>query len=380
NATVSNVRTGAITSEGARVDGISADNVSIVSRGNVTNVETANLRVGAVDAAGAKVGSLNIAGVRLSVYEGGRIEGTSGDINAGTVTLAQTKEFAGGRVDDLKLARPRFVVEPRGSYRVSADLSLGGGVLGQINLGSARAGLVATNNEIQLNNFDANLLGGRATGNATLSTARRGASRVATEFSNLDVGNLVATWAARPVLITGKATGTANLSFPGTNIGAASGMARVELQGETGDDATARTPVTGEVALRADRGLFEIERAALRTPASELTATGRFSVERDESDLRLNLASNDAAELQRVLFGTGLFSDLEEELDRDRIELAGKVAFNGSVRGRLKEPVVEGHATLDSLIMNGRELGSLAANISTTPDELKITDGSLAER
>jgi translocation and assembly module TamB len=380
NASIANLQAGAIISAATHVDGLAANNISIVSRDNVTNVETASLRVGGVQASGAKVGSLNIAGVRLAIYKGGKIEGTSGDINAGTVALAQTKAFAGGHVDDVRLVHPAFVVEPSSRYRVSADLSLGGGVLGQINLGSARAALVATNSEIQLNNFDAGIMGGRATGNATLSTARGGASRVATEFNNLDIGSLIATLTAHPILITGKATGTANLAFPGTDLSAASGTAHVTLNAATGNEATGRTPLNGEVALRADRGVFEIERANLKTDASELNATGQFSVARDESNLQLNLASSDATELQRVLFSTGLFGDLEEQLNNKKIELAGKVAFNGTVRGRLKEPSIEGRASLDSLTVNGSDLGALAANISTTPDELRITNGQLTER
>ena len=379
-AAVASVRTGTITASGTRVDGLSANNLSIVARDHVTNIETDNLRVGGVVASGAKVGSLNIAGVRLAIYESSRYEATSGDINAGTVTLPASKDFAGGRVDSVRLNRPVFVVEASGRYRLSGDLSLGGGVLGQINLGSARAALVATNSEIQLNNFDANILGGHAKGNATVSTLPRGASRVGAEFSNLDIGNLIATFTARPILITGKATGTTNLAFPGTNLGAASGTARIELTAETGNDASGRTPINGEVALRAKNGLFEIESANLRTPASELNASGQFSIERNESNLKLDLASSDAAELQRVLFSTGLFYDLEDRLEKSKLELAGKVAFNGTLRGRLKEPSVEGRASLDSLLMNGRDLGSLAANISTTPDAVQITNGQLAER
>lgn len=380
-ATIGGVQTGAILSSTARVDGLSTTGVEIVSRGGVTNVATNALRIGGVQASGAKVGSLNIAGVRLSIYDSGRIQGTSGDINAGTVSIAQSKEFAGGRVDNVRLARPAFVVEPSGRYRVSADLSLGGGVLGQINLGSARAALVATNSEIQLNNFDANVLGGRALGNATISTAKRGRSSVRTEFSNLDIGSLVATLTTRPILITGQATGTANLSFPGTNLGAASGTARVEINAATGDDASGRTPVNGEVTLKADQGVFDIERANLRTPMSELNASGRFSIDRDESNLQVNLASTDAAELQRVLFSTGLFYELEDRLEKSKVELAGKVAFNGTLRGRLRDPSIEGRASLDSLLLNGRDLGSLAADLSTTTSGLlQITKGRLTER
>ena len=66
------------------------------------------------------------------------MEGSTADINAGTVKLAD------GQVENVKLAKPVFVVEPSGRYRASADLSIGGGVLGQMNMGQARAQLVAT--------------------------------------------------------------------------------------------------------------------------------------------------------------------------------------------------------------------------------------------
>ena len=379
-ASIAGLQTGPIISPTARIDSLATGNVEIVARNGVTNIETGSLRVGAVAASGARVGSLNIAGVRLSVYEGGRIEGRSGDINAGTVTVAASRGFAGGRVDNLRLGRPVFVVEPRGSYRVSADLSLGGGVLGQINLGAARAQLVATSSQIQLNNFDANILGGRAAGDATVSTARGGTSRVAAEFSNLDIGSLVATLAGRAVPVTGRATGTANLSFPGTNVGAASGTARLDLSAETGDDATGRTPVNGQIELRADRGLFQVERATLTTPSTQLTATGQFSLERDESNLQVNLASEDAAELQRMLFSTGLFYELEDRLEKAKVELAGRFSFDGTVSGRLKDPGVDGRASLASLIVNGRDLGSLEAGLVKTPTELAINDGRLTER
>ena len=75
-------------------------------------------------AAGAEIGNLNIAGVRLSVRNR-RIEGSTADIDAGTV------KFADGQAENVKLTKPVFVVEPSGSYRATADLSIGGGVLGR---------------------------------------------------------------------------------------------------------------------------------------------------------------------------------------------------------------------------------------------------------
>ena len=104
------------------------------------------VQVGAINASGAQTGSINIAGVRLAIRNG-RVQGTTNDINAGTVKLEN------GQVENVKLARPAFTLEPSGRYRASADLSLGGGVLGEMKLGPARAAVVASSDRIELNRF-----------------------------------------------------------------------------------------------------------------------------------------------------------------------------------------------------------------------------------
>ena len=371
-ATVANAQAGTLTASGARVNGAMASGIDVVDRDGTTSVTVDQVRVDGINAAGARIGSLNVAGVRLAVRDG-RIQGSSGDINVGTVA------FDNGRAENVRLARPVFRVEPQGSYRASADLSVGGGVLGQLRMGAARAAVVATSTQIQLNNLTAEVFNGRATGSATISTTRRGASRVTVDFSNLDVGGLIAATSGRAVPVSGSATGTVDLSFPGMDFTAATGNLRASLTGETGDDATGRTPLTGEVALRAERGLFSIERGLLRAGASELTASGQFSVEGD-SNLQLNLASADAAELQNVVLASGFIPDLEEQLSSVGLGLAGRLTFNGSVRGPLTEPSIDGRAALDSVRLQGRDLGSLAANINATPTEVRVTDGRLTER
>ncbi|OLE51375.1 MAG: hypothetical protein AUG51_23015 [Acidobacteria bacterium 13_1_20CM_3_53_8] len=371
---------GTITASGARVNGLTANGIDFTSHeGGATDVTVDSLRVGSVNAGGAQTGSLNIAGVRLAILNG-RVEGSSGDVNAGTVTVAKTQDFAGGQVENVRLAHPVFVVEPSGRYRASADLSLGGGVLGQVNLGAARAALVATNNQIQLQNFTADVMGGRAAGNATVSTARGGASQVAANFSDLDIGKLLSLTSGRVVPVAGKATGEVNLSFPGTNLQAASGTVRADFNAETGDETSGRTPLNGTVALRATRGLFEIEQANLKTASSELTATGQFSFTSDQSNLQVNLNSSDASDLRNIIVSSGLLPDISDQLDAYNIELGGHLAFNGTLRGKLTEPSVDGRFTLDSLSINGHDMGALSAIMNSTPDVFRITDGQLAER
>ncbi len=372
-ATIASVKAGEITASGARVQGVTANNVDLVDRGGVTNVTVKDVQVGATTASGAEIGNLNIAGVRLSVRNR-RIEGSTADIDAGTVKLPDD-----GRAENVKLARPVFVVEPSGSYRASADLSIGGGVLGKMELGQARASVVATNREIQLNNFSAEAFNGRASGNARIALAKNGTSQVAAEFNNVDVAGPLAAIAGTAVPLTGRATGRVDLTFPGTEVKLASGTLTTRLSAETGQTSADRIPITGEVTVRANQGLFDIQAMNLQTPATRLNATGRFSFEGD-SNLTVDLASSDAAELQTVLISSGLLPSIEDEMDNLKLGIAGQLAFNGNIRGRLESPDVNGRFSLGSVLVQGVELGSLTASITMNTQEIRIPDGRLVER
>jgi autotransporter translocation and assembly factor TamB len=379
--TVDSARAAQVSAEGTNISGAQVSGVEAeIAADSSARVGVARVHIGGVQNAQVRTGSLNIAGVRLAITPAGRVEGTSGDINAGTVAFTTGRGEAGqGRAENVRLASPRFVLEPGGRYRASADLSLGGGVLGEMRLGAARAAVVASNDRIQLNDFNAEVFNGRATGDATISTARRGTSNVRAGFENVDVGGLVAALTGRVVPLTGGATGSVNLSFPGTDFRAATGRLEADFNGATGRDESARTPLTGRVAVNADRGVFQIERADLRTGATELTAAGRFSFE-GGSDLAVKLNSADAAELQRVVLATGLLPDIEERARDMGVELAGRMTFDGRVTGDLDNPLVNGRFELGSLNLRGRDLGALAADIRSDAEATRIENGRLTER
>src|SRR5256884_264610 len=184
SASIASAKAGKIEAEKTTVSGVTAKAIDIKSNEGITNVTVKEVQLGEANAFGAKTGSINIAGVRLAIRER-RVEGSTNDIDAGTVTLEN------GRVENVKLARPVFTVEPSGRYRASADLSLGGGVLAQMKLGPAHASLVASGDQIQVNNFVAEALEGRATGNATIALTKKGASHVGADFNNFDLGGLI---------------------------------------------------------------------------------------------------------------------------------------------------------------------------------------------
>src|SRR6185503_16731671 len=369
-ATIASAKAGKIEAAKATVNGATAKAIDINSRDGVTNVTVKELQVGAVNASGAQTGSINIAGVRLTVRDG-RVQGTTNDINAGTVTLED------GRVENVKLARPAFTLEPSGRYRASADLSLGGGVVGQMQLGPARAAVVITSDQLQVNNFVAEALNGRASGNATIALTKSGTSRVNTDFQNFDLSGAIVLISGRVVPLSSRATGKAYLTFTGTDFSNATGSINAQLKGEP--SATDLAPLSGDLAVTAVRGLFQIQRANLQTSATTLKASGRFSIDQPVSNLQIDVASADAAELQRLLITSGALSEVEEQFRTYNIDLGGKLNFNGTLSGALKDPMISGRAELGSLIMSGRDLGSLTANIASTATETRVDNGRLVQ-
>src|SRR5256714_15607244 len=187
-ATLGGARAGTIVASGATVNGVQASQLdATINPDSSASVTVERVSVGGLNAAGARAGSLNIAGVRLAVSPGGHVEGTTNDINAGTVAFTVPPATKGGkaqqgRAENGRLARPRFTLEPGGRYRARAALSLGGGVLGSMNLGRARAAVIATNDQIQLSDFVADIFNGHAQGSATIATNPRAQSVVPAKF------------------------------------------------------------------------------------------------------------------------------------------------------------------------------------------------------
>jgi len=370
-AKVANAKVGKIEATNATFNGVNIQDIEANNRNGVIVITLKEAQVGDIRTLGAQTGSINIAGVRIT-FRKGRLEGSSNDIKVGTATLEN------GRVEDVKLAKPVVIIEPSGRYRASADLSLGGGVLGEMPLGPAHASLVATGDQVQLNNFVLDALDGRATGNATIARTKNAASHVAADFTNFDLSGLLTALTGRVIPVASRATGKADVAFTGTDFGTATGNINAQLNGQPQNAGSTLTPVSGQLALNADRGLFQIQKASLQTTASTLNATGQFSFEHD-SNLRVDLTSTDAAELQRVLVTSGAFPSLYEEFDTYSIELGGRLAFNGVLQGKLTDPIVNGHAELGSLLVKERDLGSLTADIASTPAELRVNNGRLVQ-
>ncbi|MCY7375709.1 MAG: translocation/assembly module TamB domain-containing protein [Pyrinomonadaceae bacterium] len=363
---------------GTKIGNLTANGVDVQIVGNETEIYSDNLRVAKIETDAAILGSLNVGGVRLTIRQG-RIEARSGDIDAGTIALTKSVLPEGGNVEKVVIYKPVFVLEPSGRYRASADLSLGGGVLGSVKLGAARASVVAENEQVALTNLTADVMDGTINGEATIALNNRRRSQVNANFSNLDLSKLLALQGGKVVPIEGKTTGNVNVNFAGTNFKTASGTLTADFAANAGTAERGLVPVNGRLGLKATNGLFDVDFANLKTEKSELNATGSFDLNGYNSNLNVALNSTDASEIERIIRVLNISPELEAQLDEYKATFAGNLNFNGNITGNLTNPTVDGRAAVDSISLRGRNLGSLTTNVFVSPNAIELRDGKLQE-
>ena len=375
-----NLRAGNVDANGVSISGVEAPEVTLKDNQAETVIYSDKTRVAKIDAGSAVLGSLNIAGVRLTIRRG-TVTGTSNDIDAGDVQITKASGIAdGGSLQAVKIAKPVFVLEPSGRYRASADMSIGGGMIGKVNLGSAHADVDVNNDRFALNNLTADVMDGRAIGTAVIALNNRSQSQITGDFSNLDIAKLLALQGGRILPVNGQTTGKVNLTFDGTNFRNASGVVSADITANAGTAESGLVPVNGRVELNGTNGLFSVNQAKLNSEKSSLAATGQFDLKDSNSDLTIALNSTDASEIDRLIRVLGLSPELEQQFDSNQVALAGNLRFDGKVTGNVTDPVIDGNASLDSISMRGRELGSLTAAILASPDGMNIKNGKLTER
>lgn len=363
----------AVTS-GADVRDVETGVVEVETYGDTTNISVPKMRIAMVDTDSAVLSNLNIAGVRLTVKRG-VISGRTDDFAPGTVDLK-----GNGKLENVAVYKPVFVLEPSGRYRASLDLTLGSGLLGSIELGTARASVIANNDEIALNGIEAEVMEGTLNGDAVVALNDRARSKVAADFTNLDIGKLIALGTGNVVPLEGNTTGRADLTFAGTSLRRATGTISANVAATAGDSRSGLLPVSGELEARADDGLVTFDSARLTTGQTDFNAAGRLDLFESDSDLAVTIDSTDASEIERIIRIFELSPQLQNQMDSFDGHFAGDFAFRGNLTGNVEDPSVTGRATLERLIANERDLGSLAANFNISSQITRITDGILQEQ
>jgi translocation and assembly module TamB len=373
------VRAESVQGGGATITGVEAPRIEIRDTHPETVVYSDTVRVARVATGAATLGTLNIGGVRLTIKQG-TISGQSNDVDAGTVTLNKTGALPeGGRLEAVRIAKPVFIVEPSGRYRVTADMSVGSGIIGSIPLGAAQAAVNVNNDRAELANLTAAVMDGQLNGSATVAFNNRSLSNLNATFSNLDLSKLASLQGGRVIPLVGQTSGNVNLTFSGTNIRTASGEVKADITASAGNADSGLVPVTGRVELSATNGLFNVDVARLNTPNSEMTANGRFDLRADDSNLNVAVNSRDASEIDRLIRVVGLSPALEEQMNDLKITVAGNLTFNAQITGNLTDPTIDGKTTIDQIALSGRTLGSFASDLFVSPLGTELRNGNIRE-
>ena len=374
NVIAQNIQSDQVEMNGAKVGKIDAYGVNVQMVGKETKIYSNNVKVAKVETDAVVLGSLNVAGVRLTVREG-RIEGTSDAFKAGDVELPNL-----GKIENVSVSKPVFVLEPSGNYRASLDMSIGGGILGSVKLGNARASVVADNRQIELNDLSGEVMDGTVNGYVAIALQNSGRTQMKGDFTDIDLSKLLTIQGGSVIPIEGKTTGRADLSFTGTNFRSANGTLTADIDATAGNDQRGIIPLTGKLGLNATNGLFDIDYANLNTTNTALDASGRFDLIGNNSNLNLAVKSSDASEVERIIRVLNLSPELESQLNSYEAQFAGNFNFNGNLTGNVSNPVIDGRANLDSIILRGKNLGSLATNIFVSPNGVELNEGILKER
>jgi translocation and assembly module TamB len=364
----------------AQIKNLKAQAVGLTQVGDQTYLNSKLMQIGKLNAYGVQLASLNIAGVRLSILNQ-TTNITSEDIEAGDVRLNETAfNQQGGKLEGLRFEKPVFVLEPSGRYRASLDVSLGGGFIGNISLGKARASIIATNNQIAVNSIAADVMDGKVTGNAVISFGKQKNSTVRFNFSEIDLSKFAIAQSGRILPLSGKTNGTMELSFPGTDFKKATGLIEAKIATNAGKDENSKIPISGEIRLTAENGLFSVNKANLETGKTRLWASGEFSLQDEVSDLNVLVFSSDASEVENLIVLFALSPELEKQLAENKVELAGNFYFDGKITGRLDDPTINGKIKLDSIKMRDQDLGSLESDIFVASDGIEIKNGKLEDK
>src|SRR5688572_5245171 len=376
---INNVTAAQVNSGSTRISGVESPQLDIAVGSADTKIYADRLRVAKIVTGGAELGSLNIGGVRLAVKEG-RVEGTTNDIDAGTIALLKTETLPnGGSLESVKVIKPVFVVEDSGRYRASFDMSIGGGIVGTVPLGDARARVDINNDRVVLDDLTGEMMNGTVNGDATIAFKSSTTSKVAVAFANLDLEILLSLQSGVIPPLEGKTTGNLDVTFQGTDIKTTSGSVSADITADAGSAVQGSIPVEGDVELTATNGLFNVDLAKFTSPKSSLDATGQFDLRAYNSNLHLVLNSTDASEIDRIFRSMDIASEATQMLDSINASFAGNLTFTGDLTGNISDPILDGRAALETFVLNRRPIGSVTTAINVSPFGVRLTNGRLNE-
>jgi translocation and assembly module TamB len=354
-------------------DSLAAAGVSVAGLSVQTSVDGKGLdyhATGDIDSGSVTAEGFRVAGIRVKTDVNGK--GTEYNATASLSSGAIT-----GRnitINSVRLNNATIKGKDD-NFDLTGGLDLSSLKSGRVTVSGLRGRLSADRNKVSLEQFTAGALGGNVSGSATVAYGG-GSSRVDVQFKSIDLDQAATLASAKDVKVRGTASGTARLTFPGVNYQAATGRIDATFNASASPpESTEETlPATGQISLVATGRGFNIERAFVRSQASEVAVTGTVGWN-GAGALNVNFKSQDMTEVQRVVDAFGLIPD---KVKNDyEIALAGTGEFTGRVEGKLASPNLTGHLSLSSIQAHGEEVGSFEGDVGYSPSGVRVENAAL---
>ncbi|MFI5182759.1 MAG: translocation/assembly module TamB domain-containing protein [Vicinamibacteria bacterium] len=225
------------------------------------------------------------------------------------------------------------------------------------------AGRVAWSDEmLRIRDLDVSVLGGTARLDVDVP-GKRGQARLKGRLEGLDAeGLLMAVFSVGAAGVDAAARGDVSIEWPRGSIRHLSG----EITADLAPRGDGRTPLSGRLEWRAEKGVERFDKADLRTPSTWARITGLLDAD-DRADLGLDAESVDLAATDDLLVR------LRRALGVAKVEasgLGGEGAFQGRWRGALGAPVFEGRFSGRQISYLGVAWGAAEWAGTATSDEI----------
>lgn len=359
-------RASSATVQGNQLTGIAANRISGEVRDGITRATVQQATVARVGLAQGQLLGVAAGGIRAELRDERTI------LTAGQITIARAA-LRDAQIEGIAL-RTATATLARARYQIKGNLDVRSGVVQGSQIGPVHGQLTADNNAVALNRFNATLMGGTASGDAVIATAKRGSSRLTATLTDLKTGEFFKLLKVDDAPLAGSLNGQVNVSWPGTNFEAVSGNINAHLSAQTTQTEGA-IPVNGDVNIRAESGTFNIDQLTLATDVSQLTANGTVATKGDASDLRFSLTSKKAEELQTVAYS---IKSVKDAVAAYEPRLTGDFRFDGRLTGSLNDPAIEGDLNASSIGAHEQTVGSLTGHVRFSPQQVAFENGVLA--
>jgi outer membrane protein assembly complex protein YaeT len=355
---------------GTRVRGAKIEGISVESDGVKTSFASTGARAQAVSVQNTRLMNVAAGAIRAEMSDG-RTRAAVAQVSIDRIDIAQ------GQISGVALRNINAAVDEE-RYQVHGNFEIKSAAFGGASLGPLNGELIADNNTIELNQFSATLFGGSVSGDIKVQKGQTrkawlsGNSRLKASFTGIKTGDIFTLISTSPAPLAGTVEGKIDISFPGTDLLAANGTLTAHLRGDITQTPDA-IPVNGDVGITAHDGVFEINQFTLKTDATSMSASGRFSFDRD-SELRFSLTSTHAEQLQTIAFSIDVVRKALQEYEP---QIADELRFDGRITGMLNDPTIEGYLHAASVSLHDELLGSLTGHLLFSPVEARFDNGLL---